>query len=303
LKRKKFKDIDFCISKVISCDSTDLSSWIAVEDFYSSIGNKKKAKEIAIRGAQYYSKTLSLESKSEVFANISYLFYNINKLDSALKYINLAITVNPTNIPYLFQKSIIAIDKKDFSQADSALNFALNIDPKNEDVLLQKGKLLFNHLDKDKVAMEVFKNIIDIDTTHQEANWYIGRIHYWNSVFDSSILYFDKAAKYDSSDAYSWYWLGLSKLSYCLEKNIFTNFSDYEFLKSLKINQSLYMANWYIGCIAYLNRDKKRAINYFKQSIHKDYYDLEFLDYNPRLKNIKFDTDFKFILSRKKRKK
>jgi len=303
LRTKNNKRLDFCLSKTVSCDSTDLSSWLAVENIYNSIGNKKKAKEIAVNATRFFCKRPDQLSNSYEFSDISELYYKIDELDSALKYINRAISLDPTNSFPLFQKSILEIEKKNFFQADSSLEIALKIEPQNKYILLQKGKLYFNYLDKDTLALELFKRVIKMDSTDQEANWYMGRIYFWNSLFDSASLYFNKAVKYDSSDAYNWYWLGLSKLYYFLEKDTTSHFSDYEFLKSLKTSPKLNKANWYIACIAYLNGDKKRAINHFKQSLLKNYYDLDILDINSRLKRIKSDMDFKFATSRQKYKK
>jgi tetratricopeptide (TPR) repeat protein len=181
LNRQNLERLDYCLSRMINCDSSDLSSWIASFRTYYNLGKTQKAKKNAIQAAQYLCKNSAKMITAKDWAIISELFFNIKELDSALKYIDLSIEMDSGNIDLFYQKSLIATDKKNFLKADSALNFALKIDPKNQDILLQKGNLYFNYLEKDTLAMELFKSVIDIDSTNPEANWYIGRIFYWNS--------------------------------------------------------------------------------------------------------------------------
>ena len=67
----------------------------------------------------------------------------------------------------------------------------------------------------------------------------------------------------------------------------------------MKRNEGVSLAGFY----KYLNGNRKKAHSYLKKSIKKNFFDLDLLEYNERLKKLKHDKEFDFIFTKSKKNK
>ena len=156
---------------------------LAIEDFNIAIRLKSDyAEAYSFRGVTYgnlekYDIALNDLNKSvEINSNIGMTYYNrgviygyLNKLDLELADYNKALKLDKSIAEAYYNRGLIkGKDKEDYKGAIEDFTFALNINPKDIKILLNRGyaNLLIGNYDS---AIKDYKKVLEIDKDNEKA--------------------------------------------------------------------------------------------------------------------------------------
>ncbi|WP_298497893.1 tetratricopeptide repeat protein [uncultured Algibacter sp.] len=191
---------------------------------------------------------------SEEFENIIHHYLNQGKIALAKKAIKLGLDQHPTSINLRLFKVEIYVFENKLTEADSLLNDLYTIDPKNEEIYIQKANI-FSKKDDHEQAIEVLKQALELTNDVVDIYSLIGMEYLFLDQYENAKTFFMKCLDVDIDD-YS----ALYNIIYC-----------YEFL-----NQNE-------DAISYLNTflDKNPYCEVAWHQLGKQYYTLK--DYNKAL--------------------
>lgn len=196
---------------------------------------------------------------SEEFENIIHHYLNQGKIALAKKAIKLGLNQHPTSINLRLFKVEIHVFEDKLIEADILLNELHNIDPKNEEIFIQKANI-FSKKDNHEQAIKVLKKALELTDDVIDLYSLIGMEYLFLDQFENAKTFFIKCLEEDIND-YS----ALYNVIYCFE---FLNQSE--------------------EAITYLNAflDKNPYCEVAWHQLGKQYFDLK--DYNKALTSFDF---------------
>jgi tetratricopeptide (TPR) repeat protein len=148
---------------------------------------------------------------SEEFENIIHHYLNQGKIALAKKAIKLGLEQHPTSINLrLFKVEIFVFEDK-FIQADNLLNELYTLDPKNEEIYIQKANI-YSKQDDHLKAIEVLKQALQLTDDVIDLYSLIGMEYLFLDKFEDAKTFFMKCLESDLDD-YS----ALYNIIYCFE--------------------------------------------------------------------------------------
>jgi len=191
---------------------------------------------------------------SEEFENIIHHYLNQGKIALSKKAIKLGLDQHPTSISLRLFKVEIYVFEDKLDEADALLNNLYSIDPKNEEIYIQKANI-FSKKDDHEQAIDVLKQAIQLTEDVADLYSLIGMEYLFLDKYEDAKLYFTKCLEIDVND-YS----ALYNVIYC-----------FEFLKQSE------------EAISYLNLflDKNPYCEVAWHQLGKQYFELK--DYNKAL--------------------
>jgi tetratricopeptide (TPR) repeat protein len=148
---------------------------------------------------------------SEEFENIIHHYLNQGKIALAKKAIKLGLEQHPTSINLrLFKVEIFVFEDK-FIQADNLLNELYTLDPKNEEIYIQKANI-YSKQDNHLKAIEVLKQALQLTDDVIDLYSLIGMEYLFLDKFEDAKTFFMKCLESDLDD-YS----ALYNIIYCFE--------------------------------------------------------------------------------------
>jgi len=151
---------------------------------------------------------------SNDFENIIHHYLENGKIALSKRAIKLGLEQHPSSINLrLFQVEILVIENK-FKEANNLLDRLHNIEPRNEEIFIQKANVLSKQ-DKHQQAIDTLLIAIDLSNTPEDdADLYalVGMEYLFLDQFESAIIYFKKCLESDISD-YS----ALHNIVYCYD--------------------------------------------------------------------------------------
>ena len=98
------------------------------------------------------------------------IFLTENKFEEALEAFNMTLEVNPKHENALFNKGVALGKLEKQKEALDVFNMVLEINPKHEEALFKKGVAL-GSFGKEKEALDVFNMVLEINPKHEKAQF------------------------------------------------------------------------------------------------------------------------------------
>ena len=151
---------------------------------------------------------------SSEFENIIHHYLENGKIALAKRAIKLGLEQHPTSINLrLFKVEILVIENK-FNEADDILDMLHDLEPRNEEIFIQKANVLSKQDEHEKAIDTLLIAISMSNTPNDDADLYalVGMEYLFLDQFDNSIIYFKKCLACDTTD-YS----ALHNIVYCYD--------------------------------------------------------------------------------------
>lgn len=181
-------------------------------------------------------------------------FYNSNNFKEATAYINKAISLNPSNLNYIFLKAKICADNK---RADEALR-TINS--------LKKAGLKAYKYQQKTDALESYI-LYKVKRSRHDKYYYLGKYYYYENDYSRALTNLQLAVSGKN-------FASKAKV-YGLMSEIYFSMQDYsKALESAKkargLNSSQFEALVTLGDLEYRNKNYKSAMSYFKKASSHD---------------------------------
>ncbi|MGY0392027.1 tetratricopeptide repeat protein [Bizionia sp. KMM 8389] len=148
---------------------------------------------------------------SEEFENIIHHYLNQGKMALAKKAIKLGLQQHPTSINLkLFQVEIFVFEN-DLEKADQLINDLHTLEPRNEEIYIQKANILSKR-DNHKKAIEVLEKAAELSEDPIDIYSLIGMEHLFLDQFEEAKNNFMKCLEADTED-----YTALHNMIYCFE--------------------------------------------------------------------------------------
>ncbi|GAA4956958.1 tetratricopeptide repeat protein [Algibacter aquimarinus] len=148
---------------------------------------------------------------SEEFENIIHHYLNQGKIALAKKAIKLGLDQHPTSINLRLFKVEVYVFEDKLDEADELLNELYSVDPKNEELFIQKANI-FSKKDEHQKAVDVLKKALELTDDVVDLYSLIGMEYLFLDQFEDAKTYFMKCLEEDLDD-YS----ALYNVIYCFE--------------------------------------------------------------------------------------
>jgi len=148
---------------------------------------------------------------SEEFENIIHHYLNQGKIALAKKAIKLGLEQHPTSINLKLFKIEVFVFEDKLIQADTLLNELHSLDPRNEEIFIQKANIL-SKKDNHKKAIKVLKQALELTDDVVDLYSLIGMEYLFLDDYEKAKIYFMKCLEADLED-YS----ALYNVVYCFE--------------------------------------------------------------------------------------
>ncbi len=295
----------------IETDSNEI--FLMKGNAYAMLGNIKEA----IRAFEKAAQT-TYDHKDEVFYNIAMIFEQVNHFKLAIKYLEKAYTVAPSNENILFelaycfektdniQKSIEYYNKYldnepfsenvwynlgilynkngDFEKAVEAYDFALAIDDEYGSAYFNKANTFANQ-DRYEDAIKTYREFLEIEPDHVQTLCYIGECYEKMQLIDKAASYYSRAVALEEDYADAWFGLGMIEL---YRENFIESKKCIEKAVSLDSTNS---ENWYmLGKVNFSLMQYDEAIVPFRKAIQLDKEDYEAWIYYSEIFHVLGDT-------------
>jgi tetratricopeptide (TPR) repeat protein/uncharacterized caspase-like protein len=236
--------------------------------------------------------------KDELLDYVAGYYYNFEDMDSAVKYFDKALEVNPTlesshlNLGVIYKAQKI-YDKAEFHykkvlEADSTYAWAYNnlanvysvkgdkekaIEHYEKAILYDSGyhvaitnlAIQLEDMGQYDKAFQLYHKSKSIEPYYKNTYYGIGNIHYNRAAYDSAIMYYYYCTRLDTSYAKAYYWLGKS-----YEKDGDEDDAIY-YYKEAALQDSTYADPYNaIGNVYYNKEDYKNAILYYSAAVGLD---------------------------------
>lgn len=209
---------------------------------------------------------LSIDNKDDVVFSIAYSYLNTRRYNLAIKYLLLALDINPGNLSVVqelalvyekidqleksieYYKKYLELDpfaehiwyslgmvystREEHDKAIDAYDFAISICPDYVSAYFSKANTLVN-IENFKEAIESYQQIIYLEPENVQAYTYVGECFDKLDLHKRAIYYFRKALAIDKKCGDAWYGLGMAyfnmeEYSNCLNYFIHANRLDPE---------------------------------------------------------------------------
>jgi protein O-GlcNAc transferase len=154
---------------------------------------------------QSYKKILQKSPNNfDALHMLGVLYSQLSKYDRAIKYIQMALTVNPKSAFAYQNLGNVFIAKKQFGKAIECYNNALNINPSNGDVHYYLGNIFLTTNQNDK-AISCYNKAILFKPTNASAFYNLGVLLQEKGRFEDAICSYKKAIELNPTgvDAYN----------------------------------------------------------------------------------------------------
>jgi len=128
------------------------------------------------------------------------VYLAINQPKDALKDYTKAIEIRHKNSDYYYARSKAYEKLKKYDNAIEDIQIAIELNPLNPDLLLQKASLLYDNEDKAQ-AKQIVNNYLEYFGEDTKAIYLAGKCFYSSDDFKNAIPLFSKAIKVDASNA------------------------------------------------------------------------------------------------------
>lgn len=201
---------------------------------------------------------------SEEFENIIHHYLTQGKVALAKKAIKLGLEQHPTSTNLkLFQVEVLVFENK-LNQADKILNSLHDLEPKNEEIYIQKANILSKKDDHEK-AINVLKKSLELTEDVSDIYSLIGMEYLFLDKFEDAKSYFMKCLETDLED-YS----ALYNMMYCFDFLEQTE-EAIEYLNAYLNNNPYCEVAWHqLGKQYYDLQDYKKALAAFDFAIISD---------------------------------
>lgn len=135
--------------------------------------------------------------------------YNIDELDQALKYFNMALDIDPNYVDALNDKGVILLSFKEYEEAKKCFNKIITLEPNFNFGWYNMGIALFN-LENFSEALKYFKKAIMIDQNFSPSWYFKGLSLEAMDQYEKAVTCFDKALSINSEDIDAIYYKGIS---------------------------------------------------------------------------------------------
>ena len=289
---------------------------------YAYLDNYKKGEDVFKKGLE---KAKGITNRYLYYYNLGWTLDKQEKLEEALKWYLLAAKTNPkytnafNNIGYTYDR---------LANNDSAIYWYKEALKTNSTYTRSMYNLasMYNDLYKYDSALYYYKMLLPLATTDPKVPYEIGQLLYYDGNLDSAVVYYEKAIAlnntkpdYFSKAGDTYYYLKNYKkaiqrysqalkldstqfltmnmlgLSYTYDLNYRQAIDLYELaLQKDAIYKSTYEYN--LACIySLMGENLHKAVDYFEKSIVSGYKDLEHINEDTDLDNIRSMPSFKTV--------
>lgn len=142
---------------------------------------------------------------------------------------------------------------------------------KEADKILKEAIIQFNRKNFDE-AKAALSQVLDVDPTNPEANYYLGLIYAKNDNHKKAVIYLKSIVDMDVNFLFTQQCRMI--LGYIYYKNMEFKRAEREFLEVMKSNLNILQVNAALSAIYYKLGDKDKAIQFAEKAFEYDPYNL-----------------------------
>lgn len=192
-----------------------------------------------------------------------------NKLEEAKALCQSLLTEDISKIELLDSVGLLYVRLKDFDSAAKFFEKALTLNPKHVEQHINLGNIYLSMGKLEKAKQHLFE-ALKIDPHHAEGYNNLGRLLYLENLFDEAIPYFEKALRLNPN-----YWEAHYNLAHSLaQKNQFKAASVH-YLEVLRLVPNHSVAHFNLGLIYFEEGRFEEAIKHLQQSLIRETVDNE----------------------------
>ena len=200
----------------------------------------------------------------EVLINISIAFENARQYKYALKYLLMALELEPDNLSVIYDIAYYYERTSEYPRSISYYNLYLDQDPFSENVWYNLGVIYFKTNDWDK-ALECYDYAIAINPSYGSAYFNKANIYANNGNYLRAIKVYNEFLEIEPKNLQGWSYLGE-----CYEET--GNFDkSLEIYKKIISIDNTYPEGWYGAGLSLMNKDQLTdAVTYILKAIEFD---------------------------------
>ncbi len=186
--------------EIVRCYNNRIDFFINFKDYAGAIGD--------------YKKIIELENKNSnphIHFKIGVCFENLNRLEDAIEYFNLAIKEDDQVALYYYRKGVVLQKMKRYEDvAITCFKKAIELNIIDEDIYFLIAES-YKNLNRYDDAISNYKLSIDSNKNKEICYYNIGIIYFELKDYKKAIENFDKAIELDIKDRYVYYYIANAK--------------------------------------------------------------------------------------------
>ncbi len=229
---------------------------LAIEHYHS--GNLEQSENIC-------REILKIQSNNaQVCHLLGVICYGFKRYDSALKYFEEALYLNPSDAEAHYNCGNVFKDKEQFEEAVACYRRALQVDPHNADVFVNLGYVLGEKGNLSE-AIRCYEEALKLDPDNAIAHFNLGNTFLDQGLFDEAIEHYQKTAAIDPDNADAYNYLG----GIFQDRGLFDEAAQY-YQKAIAVNPNDADAYNYLGRIFQDLGQRDKAIDCYEKAVGID---------------------------------
>jgi len=207
---------------------------------------------------------MATDGKDEVIFSIALSYITNRRYKSAIRYLKLALEINPKNIDVVQELALVYERTDDLEESAACYKRCLDIDPFNDHIWYSLG-LTYSSLQQIKKSVDAFEYATSIRPTNIAAFFALANAYISICEYENAINAYRDIIEVDPRNVQAYTYIGES-----YEKMGYYKQAIYYFKRAIEIDE-LYSDAWYgMGIAAYQQDSYKECIGYFKRATEID---------------------------------
>ena len=225
IEKQNFDSAFIDIRKALLIDSSKSNYYCTLSDIYFAKGKVD-------RSSQALTKALILNPKNnEAYLKLAEISFILNNYDKCFEYLNKAVEIEKLNPKAYFIQGMAFKHMGDTAKAISAMQTAVEQNPEYYDAYIQLGLMFASK--HNKLAIDYYKNAINIDPQSIEALYNLGMFYQENNMIDNALISYNSILKINPKNKNATYNIGYIYLVFFNKYNDAIKF----FSEAIKIDQ------------------------------------------------------------------
>lgn len=211
---------------------------------------------------KYYELGLSIDNSNiVVWNNLGNVYIEKNDFDSAINKYSHAILINPNHAPSWYNRGIAYRKKDNFDMAIEQYEMAIQLNPSYVPAYNNLG-VIYNEKNDLGTAIKNYSKALNIDPYYDEALFNMGNAYFGKKEFQNAIRYYQRAIDVNDTKAIFWNNMGMAH----------NHSKEYE-IAIIKLNEAKridpnYDQTWYNLGFAFTNTNAyEKAIESYSEAI------------------------------------
>jgi FkbM family methyltransferase len=229
---------------------------VAIEHYQS--GNLEQSENICRKIVEVQP------NNAQVLHLLGVINYLLKKYDSAIKYFQESLSLNPSDAEAYYNCGNAFKDKEQFDEAVTWYKKALQFDSRNPSIYLNLGYVLGKKGELDE-AVQCYREALRLEPDNAMAHFNLGNALFDKGLFDEAMEQYQKTIAIDPENAEAYHYLG----GIFHDKGLFDEAIEY-YQIALAIDPDNADASNYLGSIFQEQGQLDKAISYYEKAVRID---------------------------------